>query len=122
MVGGLYAWEFARDGRELRVRVDGQLTFNTTIPMIDAALSGYGIAYVPEDLVGRHVAEGRLVLLLDEWSPRFSGYHLYYPSRRQMPLALRRPSNAAATVQRIKADAEPSCPSDCSHRPIPAPT
>ena len=87
-VGGLYAWEFARDGRELRVRVDGQLTFNTTIPMIDAALSGYGIAYVPEDLVSRHVADGRLVLLLDEWSPRFSGYHLYYPSRRQMTPAL----------------------------------
>jgi DNA-binding transcriptional LysR family regulator len=86
--GGLYAWEFARDGRELRVRVDGQLTFNTTIPMIDAALSGYGIAYVPEDLVSRHVVAGRLVLLLDEWSPRFSGYHLYYPSRRQMPPAL----------------------------------
>ena len=87
-MGGLYAWEFARDGRELRVRVDGQLTFNTTIPMIDAALSGYGIAYVPEDLVSRHVVAGRLVLLLDAWSPRFSGYHLYYPSRRQMTPAL----------------------------------
>ena len=87
-VGGLYAWEFARDGRELRVRVDGQLTFNTTIPMIDAALSGYGIAYVPEDLVSRHVVAGRLVLLLDAWSPCFSGYHLYYPSRRQMTPAL----------------------------------
>ena len=56
--GRLYAWEFARDGRELRVRVDGQLTFNTTIPIIDAALVGYGIACVPEDLVGRHVADG----------------------------------------------------------------
>jgi DNA-binding transcriptional LysR family regulator len=87
-VGGLYAWEFAKDGRELRVRVNGQLTFNTTIPMIDAALSGYGIAYVPENLVRPHVTEGRLVLLLDEWSPRFSGYHLYYPSRRQMTPAL----------------------------------
>jgi DNA-binding transcriptional LysR family regulator len=83
-VGGLYAWEFQRDGRELRVRVDGQLTFNSTLPMIDAALAGYGIAYVPEDLVSDHIAEGRLTLLLDEWSPRFSGYHLYYPSRRQL--------------------------------------
>jgi DNA-binding transcriptional LysR family regulator len=82
--GGLYAWEFARDGRELRVRVEGQLTFNSTLPMIDAALSGYGIAYVPENLVRDHIAEERLTLLLDEWSPRFSGYHLYYPSRRQM--------------------------------------
>jgi DNA-binding transcriptional LysR family regulator len=83
-VGGLYAWEFEKDGRELRVRVDGQLTFNTTIPMIDAAISGYGIAYVPEDLVSSHIAHGRLTLLLGEWSPGFSGYHLYYPSRRQI--------------------------------------
>jgi|SRR5579883_752399 DNA-binding transcriptional LysR family regulator len=83
-IGGLYAWEFAREGRELRVRVDGQLTFNSTLPIIDAALSGYGIAYVPENLVRDHIAEERLTLLLDEWSPRFSGYHLYYPSRRQM--------------------------------------
>jgi DNA-binding transcriptional LysR family regulator len=82
--GGLYAWEFEKDGRELRVRVDGQLTFNTSLAMIDAAISGYGIAYVPEDLVSHHIAEGRLVLLLDGWSPLFSGYHLYYPSRRQM--------------------------------------
>src|SRR3954469_13219256 len=82
--GGLYAWEFEKDGRELRVRVDGQLTFNTSLAMIDAAISGYGIAYVPEDLVSHHIAEARLVLLLDEWSPPFSGYHLYYPSRRQM--------------------------------------
>ena len=83
-VGGLYAWEFEKDGRELRVRVDGQLTFNSTLPMIEAASSGYGIAYVPENLVGPRIAEGRLTLLLDEWSPRFSGYHLYYPSRRQI--------------------------------------
>ncbi len=87
-MGNLYAWEFARDGRELRVRVDGQLTFNSTLPMIDAALSGYGIAYVPEGVVSSHIAEGRLTLLLDAWSPRFSGYHLYYPSRRQMSAAL----------------------------------
>ena len=83
-VGGLYAWEFEKDGRELRVRVDGQLTFNTTIPIVDAAISGYGIAYVPEDLVSSYIAQGRLALLLGEWSPRFSGYHLYYPSRRQI--------------------------------------
>jgi DNA-binding transcriptional LysR family regulator len=88
-VGGLYAWEFEKDGRELRVRVEGQLTFNTSIAMIDAAIGGYGIAYVPEDLVSDHIAAGRLMLLLDEWSPRFSGYHLYYPSRRQMSPALR---------------------------------
>jgi DNA-binding transcriptional LysR family regulator len=83
-MGNLYAWEFARNGRELRVRVEGQLTFNSTLPMIEAALSGYGVAYVPEGLVSSHIADGRLSLLLDEWSPRFSGYHLYYPSRRQI--------------------------------------
>jgi DNA-binding transcriptional LysR family regulator len=82
--GGLYAWEFARDGRGLRVKVDGQLTFNTTMPMLDAVISGHGIAYIPENLVSDAIADGRLVQVLDEWSPMFAGYHLYYPSRRQM--------------------------------------
>jgi DNA-binding transcriptional LysR family regulator len=86
--GGLYAWEFEKDGRELRVRVEGQLTLNTSLPMVDAALGGRGLAYVPEDLVRGHLAEGRLVQVLDDWSPRFSGYHLYYPSRRQLSPAL----------------------------------
>lgn len=81
--GGLYAWEFSRDGQELRVRVDGQLTFNGSYPMIDAALAGYGIAYLPEDLVARHIASGELVVVLDDWSPPFPGYYIYYPSRRQ---------------------------------------
>jgi DNA-binding transcriptional LysR family regulator len=81
--GSLYAWEFEKDGRALRVRVDGQLTFNTSYPMIDAALQGYGIAYVPENLVERQIAEGQLVQVLDDWSPMFAGYYLYYPSRRQ---------------------------------------
>jgi DNA-binding transcriptional LysR family regulator len=87
-VGGLYAWEFAKDGRELRVRVDGQLTFKSTLPMVEAALSGYGIAYVPETIISSHAAKRRLTILLNEWSPRFSGYHLYYPSRRQTSPAL----------------------------------
>ncbi|TXR46673.1 LysR family transcriptional regulator [Phyllobacterium endophyticum] len=86
--GGLYAWEFEKDGRELRVRVEGQLTFNTSMAMIDAALSGYGVAFVPDDLATDHLAAGRLVLLLDDWSPAFTGYHLYYPSRRQMSPAM----------------------------------
>jgi len=81
--GGLYAWEFAKDGQALRVRVDGQLTFNNSYAMIDAAASGYGIAYVPEDIVRDHVAAGRLGRILDDWSPAFDGYFLYYPSRRQ---------------------------------------
>ena len=81
--GALYVWEFARDGRELRVRVDGQLIFNTSYGQIEAALSGYGIAYVPENLVEGHLAAGRLIQVLDDWSPMFAGYYLYYPSRRQ---------------------------------------
>ncbi|MCQ4160328.1 LysR family transcriptional regulator [Roseomonas sp. GC11] len=81
--GGLYAWEFERDGKELRVRVNGQLTFNTNYAMIDAAVKGYGIAYMPEDLVRPHLDDGRLVALLEEWSPPFEGYYIYYPSRRQ---------------------------------------
>ncbi|MCD7109470.1 LysR family transcriptional regulator [Rhizobium sp. DKSPLA3] len=81
--GGLYAWEFEKDGREVRVRVDGQLTFNTSYAMIDAAVAGYGIAYVPESLVTSEIAAGRLVQILHDWCPLFPGYYLYYPSRRQ---------------------------------------
>lgn len=87
--GGLYVWEFEKDGRDLRVRVDGQLIFSTSYAQIDAALLGYGIAYLPENLVEQHIAAGRLVQVLDAWSPMFSGYHLYYPSRRQMSAAFR---------------------------------
>jgi len=81
--GGLYAWEFAKDGRELRIRVDGQLTFNGSYAQVDAALSGYGLAFLPESIVEPHIASGSLVQVLDDWSPMFSGYYLYYPSRRQ---------------------------------------
>jgi DNA-binding transcriptional LysR family regulator len=81
--GGLYAWEFAKNGPELRVRVDGQLTFNNSYAMIDAALSGYGIAYIPENLAEQHIASGSLVQVLADWSPKFDGYYLYYPSARQ---------------------------------------
>lgn len=81
--GGLYAWEFEKDGQELRVRVSGQLAFNNSYAMIDAAVSGYGIAYVPENIVEQQTASGELVRVLDDWSPFFDGYFLYYPSRRQ---------------------------------------
>lgn len=81
--GGLYTWEFEKDGRELRVRVDGQLIFNSSRAQINAAVSGYGIAYLPENLVLDDLATGRLVQILDEWSPFFQGYYLYYPSKRQ---------------------------------------
>ncbi|PZN99830.1 MAG: LysR family transcriptional regulator [Hyphomicrobiales bacterium] len=81
--GGLYAWEFEKDGQELRVRVSGQLVFNNSYAMIDAAASGYGIAYVPHDIVEAQLASGALIQVLDDWSPFFDGYFLYYPSRRQ---------------------------------------
>ena len=80
--GGLYAWEFGKGGRELKVRVDGQLVFNGTAQMLDAALEGFGLAYVPEDAARPHLSQGRLKRVLEDWCPPFPGYHLYYPSRR----------------------------------------
>jgi DNA-binding transcriptional LysR family regulator len=81
--GGLYAWEFEKDGRELRVHVDGQLVFNGTFQMLNAALAGLGLAYVPEDVAQPYLTKGRLKRVLEDWCPPYSGYHLYYPSRRQ---------------------------------------
>lgn len=81
--GGLWSWPFAKKGRELKVRPEGQLAFNTITLALDAALAGLGLAYLPEDLVAGHIAKGRLVQALSDWSLQLSGYHLYYPSRRQ---------------------------------------
>jgi DNA-binding transcriptional LysR family regulator len=81
--GGLYAWEFEKGRRELKVRVEGQLVFNNIALRLEAALAGFGLAYLPEDQVQAHLAEGRLVRVLADWCPPFPGYHLYYPSRRQ---------------------------------------
>jgi DNA-binding transcriptional LysR family regulator len=82
--GGLYAWEFEKGGRELRVRVEGQLMFNTATLAVKAALAGAGLACVPEERVKTDIAEGRLIRVLADWCPPFSGFHLYYPSRRQL--------------------------------------
>ncbi|MGO4570680.1 LysR family transcriptional regulator [Microvirga sp. 2TAF3] len=82
-LGGLYAWEFEKDGRELRVRVEGQFACNDLALILNAALAGSGLAYLPEDQVKAHIADGRLIHVLADWCPPFSGYHLYYPSRRQ---------------------------------------
>lgn len=82
-LGGLYAWEFEKDGRELRVRVDGQLVFNDPAMVLEAARDGFGLACVLEDYVAADVAAGRLVRVLEDWCAPFAGYHLYYPSRRQ---------------------------------------
>jgi DNA-binding transcriptional LysR family regulator len=81
--GGLYAWEFEKGDRELRVRVDGQLVFNGVTQMLNAALGGFGLAYIPEDVASPHVAKRRLQQVLEDWCPPFPGYHLFYPSRRQ---------------------------------------
>ena len=80
--GGLSVWDFDKDGRELRVRVEGQLVFNNASMRLSSALDGLGIAYMPEDFALEHIAEGRLIRVLEEWCEPFSGYHLYYPSRR----------------------------------------
>ncbi len=81
--GGLLLWEFEKGGQELKVRVEGQLVFNNIAMRLEAVLQGLGLAYMPEDLVREAVAQGRLVRVLEDWCEPFSGYHLYYPSRRQ---------------------------------------
>ncbi len=81
--GGLYVWDFARKGKQVNVRVDGPLIFNTTPPQVDAALAGAGVVLLPEDELAHHIGAGRLVRVLEDWCPPFAGYHLYYPSRRQ---------------------------------------
>jgi DNA-binding transcriptional LysR family regulator len=80
--GGLFPWEFEKDGREVKVRVDGQLVFNTLRQRLDSALQSLGLAYMPEDVAAPCIASGDLVRVLEDWCPPFSGYHLYYPSRR----------------------------------------
>ncbi|MDY1034046.1 LysR family transcriptional regulator [Stenotrophomonas sp. CFBP8980] len=81
--GMIYAWEFEEKGKEFSVRGDGPLVFNSMTHVINAALDGLGLAYVPEPLVVDHIAEGRLIAVLDKWCVPFPGYHLYYPNRRQ---------------------------------------
>ena len=81
--GGLYTWDFDRRGQSLNVRVDGQLVFNTSPSIVDAAVAGLGIASLPEEEFAPHLQEGRLVRVLEDWCPPFPGYYLYYPSRKQ---------------------------------------
>jgi len=88
-LGGLYAWEFEKDGRPLNVRVEGQFTCNDPDLIVEAALAGRGLACLPNDHLDPHVRAGRLIQVLDDWCPPFPGYHLYYPSRRQVSLAFR---------------------------------
>ena len=86
--GKLYAWKFEKDGRALKVHVEGQLVFNGTFQMLNAVLAGFGLAYVPEDVVEPHLAKGRLRRVLEDWCPPYSGYHLYYraAANRRRPI------------------------------------
>lgn len=85
--GGLFAWDLEKDGREVKVRGEGQLVFNNLGMRLSSALDGLGLAYLPEDQATAHIAEGRLVRVLEDWCPYFPGYHLYYPSRRHSSAA-----------------------------------
>lgn len=92
--GGFHAWEFEKDGRELRVRVEGQSAFNTSKQAIAAALAGLGLTSMLEGLVTEHLAADRPIRVLEDWCPPFPGHHLYYPSRRQSSAAFRLPVEA----------------------------
>lgn len=81
--GGLYVWDFEKRGKKVNVRVEGSLIFNTAPPQVDASLAGLGISLLPEDEVMQHIESGRLVRVMQDWCPKFAGYHLYYPSKRQ---------------------------------------
>ncbi|MDO5622895.1 MAG: LysR substrate-binding domain-containing protein [Paracoccus sp. (in: a-proteobacteria)] len=85
--GAIYAWEFQKGDREFSVRVSGQLTFNNYLPAVEAALDGVGLIYAPRAFLEDHLASGRLQEALNDWTPTFQGYHLYYPSRRNLPPA-----------------------------------
>ena len=87
--GGIYAWELRHRGRDVEARVSGQVTFSGAYQMLNAALSGYGLAFLPEDLTQPHVEAGRLLRVMDDWCPAFPGLHAYYPSRRNSSRALR---------------------------------
>ncbi|MCF3191772.1 LysR family transcriptional regulator [Pseudomonas bubulae] len=81
--GGLFAWEFEKNGQALNVRIEGQLVFNTIAMRLESARQGLGLAYMPENVVQADIEQGRLIRVLEDWCEPYSGYHLYYPSRRQ---------------------------------------
>ena len=87
--GGLYAWEFEKEGHKQNARVEGQMTFNTLSQMLQAAVNGIGVAYVAEELAQPYIANGRLVQVLEDWCPTFPGFHMYYASRRQSSRVMR---------------------------------
>ncbi|SDZ70836.1 transcriptional regulator, LysR family [Variovorax sp. YR266] len=86
--GGFLPWDFEKDGQEVKLRVSGQWVFNSSSPIVKAALADYGLAFIPEDMVMEHIAAGRLIRVLDDWCKPYPGYYLYYPSRRQSSRAM----------------------------------
>jgi DNA-binding transcriptional LysR family regulator len=86
--GGIYAWELQKGRKEYKVRVEGQMILNGMYQVLTAAIEGVGLAFVPEDVAKPHIAAGKLIQVLDEWCPMFTGFHLYYPSRRQHSRAM----------------------------------
>lgn len=96
--GGLYAWELKKGRKQIQVRVDGQLTFNGTYQMLNAAIDGVGLAFVPEDLAQPHVEAGRLSYVLEDWFQTFPGMHIFYPARREFSKAL------AVVVEALRRD------------------
>lgn len=86
--GDLYAWELKKGDQQVNVRVEGQLVFNRSRPILKAALAGFGLGYVPEEMAKPYIAQGQLQRVLDDWCPAFKGYHLYYPKRRQLSRAM----------------------------------
>jgi DNA-binding transcriptional LysR family regulator len=87
--GTLYRWEFERGGITQEIEVDGPLTLGDVSLMVGPALQGVGMAYVFEDMVKTQIADGSLVQVLGDWCPYYPGLHLYYPSRRHVPAALK---------------------------------
>ncbi|EKT4482695.1 LysR family transcriptional regulator [Pseudomonas putida] len=87
--GSLLQWDFEKDGHELKARVDGQWTFNSSVPILRAAVAGCGLAFLPEDMVARELCEGRLVRVMLDWCQPFAGYHIYFPNRREHSSAFR---------------------------------
>lgn len=85
--GNLYVWEFEKDGKSMNVKVEGQLVFSRIYQNLDAALKGYGLAYVPRDIAQQHIQSGKLISVIDDWCPFWDGYYLYYPERRHLSKA-----------------------------------
>jgi DNA-binding transcriptional LysR family regulator len=92
--GNLFTWEFEKGGHNVNLHVQGQLVFNSSQPILRAALAGFGVAYIPEDMATAHIEQGKLTRVLNDWCPYYQGYHLYYASRRQSSLAFKLLINA----------------------------